>query len=270
MAKVIAILTSKGGVGKTQTALEVATVLGMNGSKVLCIDMDGQRNLSQMMNCDNKRHTIYDCLSIDAGMTYEDIQEIMDDATHHCKYIDIINGSTKMAKADKYFPDSEDMFLLKEFCDNFLEDKYDYVIIDNPPARNVLNDMSIIASDYALLITDGSEAARRGIAYVLDDIEKYKFDKRYKWSEIEVLGVVMTKYKGRSVHYMVEGETYRDDVVNEIEQRKLGKDIFVRTVREAVEVMEAGAMHKSCQEYKEYGNVARDYRDVTREIMKRV
>lgn len=261
MAKIISVLTSKGGVGKTETAMEVATILHDSGKAVLVIDLDGQRNCSDIAGADSKVKNIFDVLNADC---------VASDAIQTLKSFDMIAGSTKMSKADKFFGDRDDMFLLDDVCRNDLRDKYDIIVIDNPPARNILTDMSIIASDYALLVTDGSAAARQGIEYVVDDISTYKFDERHKWTHIEILGIILNKYKGRTTHFVVEEEAYRNVVTKQLEEKGLGTDIFVATVRDAVEAFEASMEGESLQNYKHYGNVATDFRKVTAEIVKRI
>ena len=270
MAKVIAILTSKGGVGKTQTALEVAAALSRSENKVLCIDMDGQRNLSGRVGCNLKAKNIYDCLDIDTDMTKEEVFELIDSAIQHCEECDIICGSTKLSKADKVFSDKDDIFLLRNFIKILERKKYDYIIIDNPPARNIASDMSIIAGDYALLISDGSKDARQGIEYVLDDIQAYRSDERANWTHIQVLGIIMTKVRSNTIHYQATGDLYEDVIIKKIQDKGLGKDVFFDTVCEAIEVMQAGNKGQSCQKYKPYGNVARDYRRVTTKIVERM
>lgn len=272
MGTIIGIITEKGGVGKTQTAYELGTVLAEQGNKVICIDMDGQINLTTRMGIaeDRKMKTIMDCLSIDVEADLDEIEEVLGKATRKCSKMDLICGSTKMARADRIFVEKDDVFLLRNFCDAFLRDEYDYIIIDTPPARNVISDMTIIAADYAILISDGSEDARRGIEHVFDNIDDYKNSEMHRWSHINVLGIVMNRFKGNTCHFTVELETYKEKVKEEIERRNLGKDPFFETVREAVEAYEAGSNSMSCQEYNHYGNVARDFRKVAAEALKRI
>ncbi len=270
MANVISVLTSKGGVGKTQTALEVASVLANNGNRVLCIDMDGQKNLSKRVGCDLKKKTILDCLTIDEDISLEDMEELLSKSIQHVNNLDIIAGNTKMGLAEKIFPGADDVFLLDAFCKSFVKDDYDFIIIDNPPARSVITTMSIIASDYAILVTDGSSDARDGIQIVLTDIATFKLDERRKWSNIEILGIVINKAKMRTVHFITEVQAYKEDVVPMIEEKGLGKNLFVQTVSDAIEVMEAGDAKKSLQDYKRYGEPAKDFRKVAAEVLKRI
>ena len=74
----------------------------------------------------------------------------------------------------------------------------------------------------------------------------------------------------RTVHFITEVQAYKEDVVPMIEEKGLGKNLFVQTVSDAIEVMEAGDAKKSLQDYKRYGEPAKDFRKVAAEVLKRI
>jgi len=125
--KTIAVLNQKGGVGKTTSAVNIASFLAITETPVLLIDMDPQANASTGIGVSNKKLSIYDLLinnkNINNAIHKTDID-----------FLDIIPSESKLAGAEI---ELVSMFtretILKQIIQN-IKGKYKYVIIDCPPS----------------------------------------------------------------------------------------------------------------------------------------
>ena len=130
MARIIAICNQKGGIGKTTTAVSLATGLARLGKKTLLIDTDAQCNSTDTYRAVTKdTATLYDLL-----LENEELEECI----QHTPTGDIIASDKLLASAEQKFPqDPSRYFLMKQKC-QALEGIYDYIIIDTPPVLGVI------------------------------------------------------------------------------------------------------------------------------------
>jgi len=185
--KTIAVANQKGGVAKSTTCWEVGTCLKDLGYKVLVIDFDQQSNLTGYVNADRTKPSIYDCLKA---------EESIEDAIQETEDFDFIPASEKLSKADKEFSAPEDIYLLKELL-KFIENDYDFAIIDNSPSRNSLLNMSYIAADYMIIPTECDTGSIDGIDAIYGDLTKYR---RINWTNAKVVALILTKFENTAMH----------------------------------------------------------------------
>ena len=133
--KIIAISNQKGGTGKSSSCIEICSILGRTNKpksrqkyRVLAIDMDQQRNFSIYCGADVSKPSIYDALHGNKPVT---------ECIQHVDTYDVIISSNELSKADREFVDRDDVYLLEDLL-KFVENDYDYVVIDNSPSRNIL------------------------------------------------------------------------------------------------------------------------------------
>ena len=257
----IAVANQKGGVGKTTSTIEIATILSDNDKKVLVIDFDQQCNLSTDVGADMEKPSIYDLFTSDEPDLENGIQRMEDG-------FDLIAGSESMSKADTEFSDTPDMYLLGDLMEA-LEDEYDYILIDNGPARDKLLNMSYLAADYFIMCIDSSEDSVKGVNAIVKDMMKYHKSGKKSLSNAKILGIIMTRFRKTSIgNAIIEimQDTLKDEVPDVI---KAGEEPFVMTVREAAVADEAKIFKRSIQNYKRYSNPAIDYRNIVDEIVRR-
>lgn len=245
--KVIAIANQKGGVGKTTTTWEIGSCLASENKRVLVIDLDQQANLSDYVDSDPKKATIYDLLKADNAV---------EDALQHLDEFDFIAASEKLSKADKEFSAPEDIYLLKSLLE-FVENDYDYVLVDSNPARNTLLNMCYIASDYILIPTECDAGSITGIDAIYGDLMKYR---KLNWSNARVLGLILNKYEKTSMHTLAI-ETLQEKA------REMEMEPFIMTVRKSIKASESKLALQSMQKYNKYGNPAMDYRKIGAKII---
>lgn len=248
MAKVIMIANQKGGVGKTTTAIELCALLGKD-NRVLGIDLDQQRNFSKYAGARLDGASIHDVLN--AKTTIEE-------AIQHLEDYDVLISSKELAKAGKEFGEMDDIWLLKDVIEDL---NYDYIVIDNAPARGPLLMMSYIASDYCIVVTECDSGSLDGIEEVVSDITS--LNKRNKNTNVQILGVLLNKAEKTSLHeiaYEEIGETGKN-----LEFRP-----FKTVIRKSIVASESKAAMQAINKYKPSNNVSIDYRILLEEILTRI
>ena len=142
MARTIVLTNQKGGVGKTTTSSALAAGFARKGNKVLAVDMDPQGNLGFSLGVDiDKGPTIYEGLLGEVPV-YEAIRRISN--------IDIIQSNILLSSAEASLKGEGRELLLKKFLEP-VEKLYDYIIIDTPPAFNILTLHGYSAADYLVI-----------------------------------------------------------------------------------------------------------------------
>ena len=155
MAKTIAIVNQKGGVGKTTTCVNLAAALKEEGARVLVCDFDPQANATSGFGVDKTTVSpnIYDVLINGADVKRAVVETPYGDVLPANK---ALTGATvEMIGIDKR------EYLLKNALAQ-LSDKYDYILIDTNPSMSIVNQNAFLASDAILLVSDVSMNAIEG------------------------------------------------------------------------------------------------------------
>ncbi|MBA2710651.1 MAG: ParA family protein [Tatlockia sp.] len=189
MAKVIAIANQKGGVGKTTTSINLAASIAANHHSVLLVDLDPQGNATMGSGIDknNLVHTsndvlLHDCLAEQAILATT------------CNF-DVIpaNGDLTVAEVSLMERSQRETFLLKAF--QKIQDKYDFILIDCPPALNTLTINALVAADSVLIPMQCEYYALEGLAALLSTIEQVKISVNPR---LQLEGVLRTMYDTRN------------------------------------------------------------------------
>ena len=190
MGKVIAIANQKGGVGKTTSTINLSASMAMKGMKILVVDCDPQGNATSGLGIDKRtvENSIYE-LIIDAC----EIKEcIMPSAV---KNLDVIPSSVDLAGAEiELIGNSDKDFILKNKIQE-IQNNYDYIFIDCPPALNTLTVNALTTADSVLVPIQCEFYALEGLSQLIYTIDLIKARLNAK---LEIDGIVFTMYDGRT------------------------------------------------------------------------
>ena len=250
MAAIIAITNQKGGVGKTTTASALMDGLRQRRARVLGVDLDPQGSLGFCLGLDIENcATIYDVLK-----GHQNIRDVI--LTSECG--DVLPSNILLSAAELEFNRPGREFLLKNCLDE-VEYDYDYIIIDTPPALNVLTVNAYVAADGLVVPMAPEILSLLGVSQIRETIDTVR---RCYNNRLRVLGIVLNKYNQRF--------TLNRDVLDMTEQiaRQLGTQVFRSKIRTGVAVAEAPAHGESVLSYAPSSHPARDFRLLINEILK--
>ncbi len=166
MAKIIAIANQKGGVGKTTSAVNIASCLAQKGKKVLAIDCDPQGNMSSGFGIEKNRvrNTLYDVLISNC---------FIEQATYSVPYDDnlfVVPSNVNLAGAEIELLGSENREYILQIALSALKNIYDYIIIDCPPSLNILTLNALTASDSVIVPIQCEYYALEGLTQLVHTI----------------------------------------------------------------------------------------------------
>ena len=247
MAITIAVALQKGGVGKSTTAETIAAILGSRGNHVLLVDLDSQMNVTFISGIEPAK-TITDVFTGEA-----DLKE----AIYQCKRYDLLAADEYLANLEKI--EEVEPTLLKDVL-AAVQNDYEYILIDTPPALGNLLKNGLVASDYVLIPTDARPLSIKG----LDALEPTLRAVKGVSGHFSVLGVVLVKYNERTVLNRQIRELLTERV------QTMDTVLFDTKIREGVAVPEAQAMQTSLIDYAPKSKPCMDYDLLVDEILQRV
>jgi chromosome partitioning protein len=244
MAETIAVLSLKGGTGKTTTVRTLADVFRRVGLDVLCIDLDPQGNLSDYFDVPpDASPTVADVLSGEAKLAK---------ATHD----GIVPASPILAEAERSLSGKmgRELVLRKALKD--ARKQHDVILIDCPPALGLLTINGLVAADYALVSSEAQYFALQGVEGALEVIEQAR---EYYNDDLEWLGVVLNIADMRTVH---SREAY------ESLQEHFAEKVFDTVIRQSIAYAESAERAKSILDHRP--DLGADYLALADEVLDRI
>lgn len=249
MAHVIAITMQKGGVGKSTTSQALASCLTNMKKKVLLIDFDKQSDCTYASGIDNPEKTITDVLGEDCTA---------EKAIIHCNWYDLIAADEYLANVEN---DNEvEPTLLKTVIEPIL-DRYDYVVIDTPPALGNLSVNAMVAADYIIVPSEVRPYSLKGLSALKQTIQTVQ---KHHNPDLKVLGILLVKYHDRTI-------LNRDmkDMTEEY-AAEMQTTVFDAKIREGIAVGEAQTVRVPLIEYDKNSKPSQDYIMFAKEVAKKI
>jgi chromosome partitioning protein len=252
MAKIIAVVNQKGGVGKTTSTINIAHYLASSGKRVLLVDLDPQGNASSGLGVDTSalEKNLYHAMIL--GETPEGIVFQTAVPEQH-----LIPSAQDLAGAEVEMIGMEDReYRLKRVLD-VLRSHYDYMLIDSPPSLGLLTVNGLAASDEVIIPVQTEYYALEGLSQLLSTIEMIRENLH---PGLKIMGALLTLYDRRN--------RLARQVVSEVNAHFPGH-VFQSVIPRSVRLAEAPSYGKSILDFDAFSKGARAYKAVAKEILER-
>ena len=249
----IAVANQKGGVGKTTTSLCVAQILRSRGFRVLLVDTDAQCNSTKFYEAPTQgKATVLDILCGDEPAL---------NCVQHTSKGDIIASDKLLSEAENMVKVDERRFTHLKRSLKSVEDNYDYIIIDTPPAIGVALKNVLAAVDYVIIPVEESGWSLDGLMDFAQALDLARDNNE----KLKVAGILVVKAKGRTRKSKRIGE-----LATKVAE-KLGSKCFKTKIRESVSCTEAlTEYYVPLNEYAPDSTTNEDYKNFVDELLEEI
>ncbi len=244
MAQTIAVLSQKGGTGKTTTVRTLADILRRIGVPTLAVDLDPQGNLSDYFD-----------LPPDAEPTIADVLNGVASAKEAI-HQDVIPASLNLAESELMLGGKIGRELALRRALAPLQEDYRVILVDCPPSLGLLTVNALVAADYALITAEAQYFALQGVEQAMEVIDLARDSLN---DELELLGVLLNLADMRTVHSR--------EALASLKER-FGEGVLDTVVRSSIAYAESAERAISILEHRP--DLGADYIAVAEELLARL
>ena len=252
MAKIFSLCNQKGGVGKTTTAVNLATYLAQKNKKILLIDIDPQGNSTSGLGL-NKNEVpagSYELISGEISISEVILPTCVTD-------LYIIPSNSNLAGAEIELISYERReYVLKNVLEH-IQAQYDFVLVDCPPSLGLLTINALVASAGMLIPLQCEYYALEGLGQLL---HTYQLVREKLNPELEVAGVILTMADFRT--------NLTQQVIEDVRTHFQGK-VFKTVIPRSVKISEAPSFGKPIALYDPHSRGAKCYEEIAKEFLNR-
>ena len=249
MARIIATVNQKGGVGKSTTAQIIGDALTLRGERVLFVDLDAQGNLTYALGAQQAELTAYEALT----------------GTHNAEQAitptvqgDILPASPKLAAIDiKLSGKAGRAYALSKALEP-VQQRYSYIIIDTPPALGSTVINALTAADEVVIPTKADAFSLQGLGALAQTLEAVLSTTN---PELQVAGILLQQFNPRTV--------LSQQIAGMVQQvaAQLNTTVFRATIRDATAIREAQALQENIVAYTKRQKVGQDIKVFIKELL---
>ena len=245
--EIIAFINNKGGVSKTTSSVSVGSILASKGYDVLLVDLDAQANLTASLLKGEYRENLYTAMTGKSDLPIVNVKE----------HLDVVPASLNLSLAEIELSTviAREMILSRLLQP--LKGRYDFIILDCPPALGLMTINAFAASTNIIVPTIAEVLPFEGLKTVFLFIQKVKSGLN---SGTKLLGVLITRYK--KVKNSMEIETRLRSQLQEL--------VFETKIRENTTVSSAPGYKQDIVTFDANCNGAKDYTTFTEELLQRL
>ncbi|MFZ5391415.1 MAG: ParA family protein [Patescibacteria group bacterium] len=251
MAKIIALVNQKGGVGKTTTAVNLAAYFAQAGRRVLLVDIDPQGNASAGVGVNSQAEVpnVYHVL-----LEPDRIKEVIQKTSYENLSILPAQADLAGAAVELVGADSRE-YKLKQALSKVGED-YDYVLIDCPPSLGLLTVNGLAAADQVLIPIQAEYYALEGLGQLMNTVNLIQ---EHLNNSLDILGALVTMYDSRN--------RLANAVVQELKSHFPNK-LFMTMIPRNVRLAEAPSYGQPVMVYDAASRGAEAYKLLAEEVLK--
>ncbi|MDR2525838.1 MAG: AAA family ATPase [Oscillospiraceae bacterium] len=250
MAKVIAIVNQKGGVGKTTTAVNLAAAVGAAGHRVLLADIDPQGNATTGLGI-NKKGLEASSYEVIVGSAQAAAAIVQTKFLH----LWVLPASMNLAGAELELVDLPQREARLKNAFALVRDSFDFIFLDCPPALGLITINALCAADTFLLPVQCEYFALEGLSQLMNTVRQVK---RLYNQTIDLEGVVLTMYDGRL--------NLTQSVADEV-KRYFPRKVYSAVIHRNVRISEAPSFGQPVMYYDKVSRGTQAYADLASEFL---